>query len=162
MTNLAKFEFVALDITGKNYMSWILHVEMHLKSMGLIDIIKENNNTSLQDKTKSIIFLRRHLDEGLKCEYLTVKDLSVLWKDLKDRYDHQRDVILPVVTDEWRALRFQDFKKVSDYNSAIFRIVSQLKFCGQTVTDDDMLEKTYCTFYASNVTLQQQYRMQRF
>ena len=41
MTNLAKFEFVALDITGKNYMSWNLHVEMHLQSMGLIDTIKK-------------------------------------------------------------------------------------------------------------------------
>ena len=159
MTNLAKLEFVALDITEKNYMSWIINVEMHLQSMGLIDTIKENNNTSLQDKVKSIIFLRRHLDEGLKYEYLTVKDSSVLWKDLKDKYDHQRDVILLVVTDEWRALRFQDFKKVSDYNSVMFRIVSQLKFCGQTVTDEDMLEKTYSTFHASNVTLQQQYRM---
>ena len=85
---------------------------------------------------------------------MTVKDPSVLWKDLKDRYDHQRDVILLVVTDEWRALCFQDFKKVSDYNSAMFIIVSQLKFCGQTAIDDDMLEKTYSTFHASNVTLQ--------
>ena len=67
--------------------------------MGLIDTIKENNNTSLQDKIKSIIFLRRHLDERLKCEYLTIKDISVLWNDLKDRYDHQKDIILPVVTD---------------------------------------------------------------
>ena len=81
-------------------MSWILNVEMYLQSMGLIDIIKENNNTSLQDKAKFIIFLCRHLDEGLKCEYLIVKDPSVLWKDLKDRYDHQRYIILPVVTDE--------------------------------------------------------------
>ena len=123
--------------------------------MVLIDTIKENNNTSLQYKAKFIIFLRRHLDKGLKYEYLTVKDPSVLWKDLKDRYDHQKDVILPVVTDKWRALSFQDFKKVSDYNSAIFRIVSQLKFCGQTVIDEDMLEKTYFIFHASNVTLQQ-------
>ena len=44
----------------------------------------------------------------------------------------------------------------------MFRIVSQLKFCGQTFTDEDILEKTYSTFHASNVTLQQQYRMQRF
>ena len=85
---------------------------------------------------------------------MTVKDTSVLCNDLKHRYDHQKDVILPVVTDEWRALRFQDFKKVSDYNSTMFRIVSQLKFCGQTVTDEDILEKTYSTFHASNVTLQ--------
>ena len=59
-------------------MSWILDIQMHFQSMGLIDTIKENNNTSLQDKVKSIIFLHRHLDEGLKCEYLIVKDPSVL------------------------------------------------------------------------------------
>ena len=40
MTNLAKFEFVALHIIEKNYMSWILDVEMHLQLMGLIDTIK--------------------------------------------------------------------------------------------------------------------------
>ena len=50
----------------------------------------------------------------------------------------------------------QDFKKVSDYNSAMFRIVSQLKFCGVDITDEEMLEKTYSTFHASNITLQQQ------
>ena len=51
---------------------------------------------------------------------------------------------------------FKILKKVSDYNSAMFIIVSQLKFCGQTVTDEDMLlKKTYSTFHASNVTLQQ-------
>ncbi|KAJ0017082.1 hypothetical protein Pint_12191 [Pistacia integerrima] len=35
MTNLTKLEFVALDITGKNYLSWILDVEIHLDAMGL-------------------------------------------------------------------------------------------------------------------------------
>ncbi|GJV59043.1 hypothetical protein Tco_1465143 [Tanacetum coccineum] len=56
----------------------------------------------------------------------------------------------------------QDFKKVNEYSSALFRICSQLKFCGQSVTDADMLEKTYSTFHASNMTLQQQYRLQKF
>ncbi|GKB87790.1 exostosin-like protein [Tanacetum coccineum] len=41
-------------------------------------------------------------------------------------------------------------------------ICSQLKFYGQSVTDADMLEKTYSTFHASNMTLQQQYRLQKF
>ncbi|KAL5566410.1 hypothetical protein UlMin_029574 [Ulmus minor] len=128
MSNLAKIEFSALDVTGKNYMSWILDVEMHLESMGLSKTINEENETSSQDKAKAIIFLRRHIDEGLKCEYLTVKNPSALWKNLKERYDHQKEVILPVTRNEWNALRFQDFKKVSDYNSAMFRIVSQLRF----------------------------------
>ncbi|XP_060185636.1 uncharacterized protein LOC132615101 [Lycium barbarum] len=35
-----------------------------------------------------MIFLRHHLDEGLKVEYLTVKDPLELWTGLKERYDH--------------------------------------------------------------------------
>ena len=69
--------------------------------------------------------------------------------------------MLPAARDEWNALRFQGFKKVSDYNSTMFRIVSQLKFCGVNITDEKMLEKTYSTFHASNITLQQ-YRLRSF
>ena len=56
--------------------------------MGLRDVIKEGNKASEQDKTKAMIFLCRHLHEGLKIEYLTVKDPSILWKNLKERSDH--------------------------------------------------------------------------
>ena len=59
-------------------------------------------------------------------------------------------------------LRLQDFKSVSEYNSALFKISSQLKLCGEKITDEDMLEKTYTTFHASNVLLQQQYRERKF
>ena len=61
---------------------------MHLESMGLTETIKEMNSTSSQDKTKMTIFIHRHLDECLKCEYLTVRDPSVLWKNPKERFDH--------------------------------------------------------------------------
>ncbi|CAM8937451.1 unnamed protein product [Rhodiola kirilowii] len=67
------------------------------------------------DKAKSLIFLRRHLDENLKNEYLTVKDP-----------------------------------------------MSHLKFCGDKITDAEMMEKTLSTFHASTVTLQQQYRVRSF
>ena len=30
MSNLTKLEFVELDISGNNYLSWILDVEIHL------------------------------------------------------------------------------------------------------------------------------------
>jgi hypothetical protein len=57
-------------------------------------------------------------------------------------------------------LKLQDFKSVNNYNSAFFKISSQLKLCREKVIDMNMLEKkkTYTTFYASNVVLQQQYR----
>ena len=59
-------------------------------------------------------------------------------------------------------MRLQDFKSISEYNSALFKISSQLKLCGENITDEDMLEKTFTTFHASNVLLQQQYRERQF
>ena len=59
-------------------------------------------------------------------------------------------------------LRLQDFKSVSEYNFALFKINSQLKLCGEKITDENMLEKTYITFHALNVLLQQQYQERKF
>ncbi|XP_056685905.1 uncharacterized protein [Spinacia oleracea] len=129
MSNLAKLEIVALDITGKNYLSWVLDAEIHLDAKGLGDTIKEGNKATCQDKAKAMIFLRHHLHEGLKTEYLTVKDPQILWSNLKE---------------------------------SMFKITSQLKLCGEKITDADMLEKTYSTFHANNVVLQTQYREKGF
>nr|XP_027071426.1 uncharacterized protein LOC113696224 [Coffea arabica] len=130
--------------------------------MGLGNTIVDENDASNQDRAKAMIFLRRHLDEGLKVEYLTVKDPLVLWRDLKERYDHLKLVVLPKVRYDWLHLRLQDFKSVNEYNSAMFRITSQLSLCGEKVTDENMLEKTFSTFHVSNMLLQQQYRERGF
>ncbi|XP_074374151.1 uncharacterized protein LOC141714535 [Apium graveolens] len=161
MAKFTKLEFEALDITRKNYLSWILDVEIHLAALGLGDTIKERNKESESNRAKAMIFLRCHLHEGLKTEYLTLKDPLELWKNLKNRYDHQKTVI-PKARYDWMHLRHQDFKTVSEYNSALFKISSQLKLCGENITDADMLEKTYSTYHASNVLLQQQYREKGF
>ena len=139
-----------------------MDAEIHLDASNLEETIKQNNSASLQNRAKALIFLRHHLDASLKNEYLTVKDPLVLWQSLKDRYDHQKTVILPKARYDWLHLRLQDFKSVSEYNSALFQISSQLKLCGENITDEDMLEKTFTTFHASNVLLQQQYRERRF
>ncbi|XP_059658751.1 uncharacterized protein LOC132305085 [Cornus florida] len=117
---------------------------------GLGDTIKEKNDASLQDKAKAMIFLRRHISEELKNEYLTERDPLCLWNNLKDSYDHQKTVILPKARADWLQLRLQDFKTVAEYNSAFFKICSTLKLCGDTVTDELLLEKTFTTFHASN------------
>ena len=61
-----KRKFVALEISGKNYMTWVLDAEIHLDAMGLGDAIKDKDKASTQDYAKALIFLRHHLDEGLK------------------------------------------------------------------------------------------------
>ena len=90
--------------------------------MNLGKTIKEGNTAFQRDHAKDLIFLRYHIDEGLKSEYLTVKGPLILWKSLKEQYDHQKTVILPRVHYDWINLRLQNFKFVSDYNSALFKI----------------------------------------
>ena len=95
MSNLTKLKFMALDISGKNYMSWILDAEIYLDTMNLGNTINEGNQASLQDRVKSLIFLQHHLYEDLKNEYLIVKNPLTLWNELRGRYDHQKTIILP-------------------------------------------------------------------
>ncbi len=46
MSNLTKLEFVALDVSGNNYLSWILDAEIYLEAMNLGNTIKEDNQAS--------------------------------------------------------------------------------------------------------------------
>ena len=71
-------------------------------------------------------------------------------------------MILQKACCDWMHLRLQDFKSVCEYNSTLFKISSQLKLCRDNITEEDMLEKTFTMFHASNVLLQQQYRERRF
>jgi hypothetical protein len=41
MANLTKLKFVALHISGKNYLPWTLNVEIHLTANNLEDTIKD-------------------------------------------------------------------------------------------------------------------------
>ncbi|XP_070675766.1 uncharacterized protein [Malus domestica] len=153
MVNLAKLDFVALDITGKNYLTWIVDTKIHLEVGNLEKTIKEGNNASSQDRAKAMIFIRRHLDERLKNEHITVEDPLALWKAMRNRYNCQKTMILPMARYEWTHMRIQDFKSVADYNSTMFIISSKMKLCGETIIEEDMLEKTFSTFHASKVLM---------
>ncbi|XP_070032071.1 uncharacterized protein [Nicotiana tomentosiformis] len=119
MSNLSKLEFIALDISGKSYMSWVPDDEIHLDAMGLEDTIKENNQAPNQDRAKQMIFLRHHLEEGLKMEYFTVKDPVILWNNLKDKYDHLMMVVLPRTRYDYTHLRLQDFKSITEQHNGL-------------------------------------------
>ena len=72
-----------------------------------------------------------HLHEDLKNEYPIVKDSFTQWNNLKDRFDHKKNVILPNARYDWMHMMLQDFKTVSEYNFALFKISSRLKLCGE-------------------------------
>ncbi|GJS36614.1 hypothetical protein Tco_0534996 [Tanacetum coccineum] len=108
--------------------------------MGALATIQEGNKCTEETKAKADVFLHQHIDEMLEFEYSNCDDPSTLWKDLEIRFNNQREVLLPSARDEWNNLRFQDFKKVNEYTSALFRICRTLRFCGQTVTEGDIRE----------------------
>ena len=78
MSKFSSLSFIALDISSKNYLSWILDAEINLEAGNLEETIKKGNQRSLQDRAKALIFLRRHLHEDLKIEYLIIKDPLIL------------------------------------------------------------------------------------
>ncbi|XP_013607933.1 PREDICTED: uncharacterized protein LOC106314638 [Brassica oleracea var. oleracea] len=123
---MEKLQYPALDITGTNYILWVTNVELHLESLSLSQTIKQNNTSKPQENAKSVIFLRRHLDENIIYDYANMRDPKELWKSLKDR------------------------------------IVAGLRYCGEKITESQMLEKTYTTFHKSHITLQQQYRLRGY
>ena len=155
MATLTNMQIPALEVWGGNYLSWVLDAKMHLQAMSLEGTIVEGNEASLWEKSKAMVFLRRHIHKSLKAQYLTVEDPLILWSNLKERFDYQRDISLPNGKHEWLNLRFQDYARVFDYDSLLFRVSLELQLCGVEVTDKDMLEKTLITFHASNIVLQQ-------
>nr|GEU69324.1 putative zinc finger, CCHC-type [Tanacetum cinerariifolium] len=128
--------------------------------MGALATIQEGNKCTEETKAKDDVFLHQHIDEMLEFEYSNYDGPSILRKDLEIRFNNQRKVLLPYARDERNNLRFQDFKKVNEFTSALFRICQTLRFCGQTVTEGDMLEETFSIYHASNINLQEQYRLQ--
>ncbi|XP_074359905.1 uncharacterized protein LOC141700028 [Apium graveolens] len=147
MANLAKLEFVALDISGNNYVSWVFDAELHLSANGLKNTNDPEKIPTVEQNAETIIFLRHHIHEDLKSEYLTIKNPLTLWNNLKDRFDHQKLVHLPSVRYDWINLRLHDFKSVTEYNYALFKISSKFILCGENITDAEMIEKTLSTFH---------------
>ncbi|CAA7052728.1 unnamed protein product [Microthlaspi erraticum] len=153
MSNLTKLEIAALDISGNNYLSWTVGAKLHLKGNGLLSTIDKSGKTSDEQKAKAMIFLRHHIHDGLKDEYITKEDPADLWNSLKVRFDHQKYMILPQARYEWLNLRFQDYKSVAEYNSIMYNITSRMKMCGENISEFDMLEKTLSTFHPENIIL---------
>ena len=145
MSHIIKRQVPFLALNGKNNQTWALDCELHLRGMQLSHIITARQNDAAapppHEQAHAAIFLRHHIHNDLKQEYLEVKDPVTLWTALQERFRKQKTVIHPQARRDWAQLRFLDFKSVEAYNTAIHRIVGQLRFCGQKVTESEMIEK---------------------
>ena len=55
-----------------------------------------------------------------------------------------------------------DFPDLSSFNSALHHIVAQLRLCGETLTEAELITKTLSTFPLASAVLAQQYRNMKF
>jgi len=77
---------------------------------------------------------------------------------LQKRYEQQKAVILLEATHEWNHICIQDFKSVNEYNHAIQKLSSKLKFCEKEPSDAEKIEKDFVKrSHLAQMILQQQY-----
>ena len=131
MAHLVNKDFAKLSADGSNYLTWAMDVKIMLIANGYINTIEEPNpQAPISNEAKYTIFyfLRHHLHPDLKNEYMMEENHIALWVPLKECYDQQKAIILPEARREWSLLRLMDFKFVAEYNSAVHKICSKLRF----------------------------------
>ena len=94
MANIEKPKFNIFDVSGNNYLSWCLDIELHIQRQGIIETLAEDGKSNEKDEANVLIFVHRHLPDCLKFQYLLVRKPSILWTKLRERYDHTKIVML--------------------------------------------------------------------
>ena len=59
-------------------------------------------------------------------------------------------------------MRVLDFPNLLSFNAELHRIVTQLRMCGQTVEESELIDKTLSTFLSAAALFAQQYRNMKF
>ncbi|CAO2832601.1 unnamed protein product [Amaranthus hypochondriacus] len=161
MARTTNRDFEILGISGQRYLEWRVDAMAYLKAQSLDHALMKDGNLTCTEQAKALVYLKHHIHEDLKSQYLLIENPRELWENLKNRFEHLQRIIVPRAQHEWLNLRFQDFTSVREYNSVVLRISSQLQLCGESVTEKAMIEKTLTTMHPNNVVQQEQYRERR-
>ena len=158
-----EYEELALD--GSNYPSWATDIKISFASRGILSTIsepvQEGPVITEQMTYTALLMLRTSIHKDLKKEDLFEENPRVMWVALKERYEQQKEIILPTAEHEWNHLRFQDFKSVGEYNHEVHSICTRLRFCEKEPMDAEKINKTLSTMHPSDRVLCNQYRKER-
>ena len=160
----APFLFDQLEPDGSNYTDWNFNIRATLCA--------DENDTTLELHPEdeippsflwaALLLMRRHMDPSLRMQYIAEESPARLWHALKARFEHEETIFLPRAQADWSALRVLDFPNFSTYDSELHRIVAQLRLCGITVTEAELINKTLNSFPPACAILSQQYRNMKF
>jgi hypothetical protein len=159
-----EFEILALD--GHNFPTWATDIKVGLSTRGLFPCLAAPaaGAPPIPDPIKfgALSIIRNNIHPDLKSEYMYEEDPHVLWEALKNRYEQQKAIVLPEAVHEWNHLRFQDYKSVDEFNHAVHKLSTKLKFCDKEPSEADKIEKTLSTMLPAERLLTQQYREKGF
>lgn len=156
--------FPELEANGRNYLRWCVDFKAYFVSNELEEILTypiPANFTAAQ-KSRTIVFMRKHINDSLQHQYLQVDDPADLWRQLEARFRHEKTIFLPKARSDWENLRVYNFADFSSYNTQLFTIVSQLHMCGEPKSNEEMIDKTLSTFPTASALLAQMYRTMKF
>jgi len=159
MPRFEPLDYAILNPSGENYLEWAMNTSVVLKSRGLGRSIIQGDYATRSEKLRAITIMRHHLTEDLRNQYLNIENPRDLWTELKSRYTM---VLLPKIIHDWMSLRYQDFESVDEYHFALSKVVYKLRLCGEVVTEEDLLEKTFLTADPRDLLLQHIYREKGF
>ena len=163
MAGIVSREFPELTHDGLNYLTWASDMDIVLEGQCIKGALSAGTPTAPSktipaDNAKALHFLRHHMCETLKNDYMAERSASALWTTLNKRFSRLKYTIQPQAEADWIRLRFADFKTVGEYNSALYRICTILQLCGTTTTDQQKIDKTFSTFHPSTIQSSRNYR----
>ena len=74
MANIDKLQFLAVKITGENYVEWVTNVKPYLVMKKITETIIIGNKSPPEHIAEPIIFMKKDLDENLTHDYASVED----------------------------------------------------------------------------------------
>ncbi|KAG0587687.1 hypothetical protein KC19_2G183600 [Ceratodon purpureus] len=162
--NIQPLTFPELEADGSNYLRWCVDFKSYFVANELEGILNYPvpAHFNAAQRSRAIIFMRKHIDDVLQQQYLQIEDPADLWRQLEARFRHEKTIFLPKARNDWANLRVYDFADYTSYNNALFKILSQLRLCGETKTEEEIIDKTLSTFPTAAALLAQMYRSMKF
>ena len=104
------------------------------------------------------MILQRHMETTLQIQFMHIRDPVVLCAELNARFKDQEMLYLPQARADWANFCVMDFSKILAYDEELHRIVSNLRVCGEPVSNGEMIEKTLSTVPPARISLAQNIR----
>jgi transposase InsO family protein len=167
--SIVRTQVSTLSSDGLNYLPWSQEIKLFMLSKGIAAFIQDGTAVPttaplIQKRAECLLTIIQHLDDGLRSQYLNFETPAELWNSISTRFGDRVRIVGPQAISNWSAIRFMDFKNVSDYSRTLFNVSQQLESCGKHAicTDVEKIHKTLSTFPAESCVLSAQYANMNF